>query len=89
MSVSRRNFLKGGCRGLGRHGADRRSTDRRGPAQTAAPMPRPAHVRDLIRSMALIRLGVLTPGPAASRPFACFAAFDSHRPRGRFRSGRT
>ena len=75
MSVSRRNFLKGAAAGsagtvlaggvlIGGARADG-STG----AAPATPTSYPFHGTH--------QPGVLTPGPAAKQPFACFAAFDS------------
>ena len=77
MSVSRRNFLKGAAAGsagtalaggvlIGGARADARAAADRGPAQAAS---YPFH--------GIHQAGVLTPGPAAKQPYACFAAFDS------------
>jgi deferrochelatase/peroxidase EfeB len=77
MSVSRRNFLKGAAAGsagtalaggvlLGGARADARAAQDSGPAEAAS---YPFH--------GIHQAGVLTPGPAAKQPYACFAAFDS------------
>ena len=77
MSVSRRNFLKGAAAGsagtalaggvlLGGARADARAGVDGGPAGAAS---YPFH--------GIHQAGVLTPGPAAKQPYACFAAFDS------------
>ncbi len=77
MSVSRRNFLKGAAAGsagtalaggvlIGGARADARAAADRGPAQASS---YPFH--------GIHQAGVLTPGPAAKQPYACFAAFDS------------
>ena len=78
MSVSRRNFLTGAAAGsagtalaggvlIGGARADARAAAADGgPAETAS---YPFH--------GIHQAGVLTPGPAAKQPHACFAAFDS------------
>lgn len=77
MSVSRRNFLKGAAAGsagtalaggvlIGGARADARAAAGGGPAGAAS---YPFH--------GIHQAGVLTPGPAAKQPYACFAAFDS------------
>ncbi len=77
MRVSRRNFLTGAAAGsagtalaggvlIGGARAGARAAADRGPAPTAS---YPFH--------GIHQAGVLTPGPAAKQPYACFAAFDS------------
>ena len=77
MTVSRRNFLKGAAAGsagtalaggvlIGGARADARAAAAGQPAGAAS---YPFHGRH--------QAGVLTPGPAARQPYACFAAFDA------------
>jgi deferrochelatase/peroxidase EfeB len=77
MSVSRRNFLTGAAAGsagtalaggvlLGGARADARAAQAGRVAEAAS---YPFH--------GIHQAGVLTPGPAAKQPYACFAAFDS------------
>jgi deferrochelatase/peroxidase EfeB len=77
MTVSRRNFLKGAAAGsagtalaggvlIGGARADSRAAADGQPAEAAS---YPFHGRH--------QAGVLTPGPAAKQPHACFAAFDA------------
>jgi deferrochelatase/peroxidase EfeB len=77
MRVSRRNFLKGAAAGsagtalaggvlIGGARADARAAQADRVAEAAA---YPFH--------GIHQAGVLTPGPAAKQPYACFAAFDS------------
>ena len=77
MSVSRRHFLKGAAAGsagtalaggvlLGGARADARAA---GDGSVAEAASYPFH--------GIHQAGVLTPGPAAKQPYACFAAFDS------------
>ena len=77
MRVSRRNFLTGAAAGsagtalaggvlIGGARVDARAAADRGPAPAAS---YPFH--------GIHQAGVLTPGPTAKQPYACFAAFDS------------
>jgi len=78
MSVSRRNFLKGAAAGtagtaltggvlIGGARADADAAAKGTTRQEAASYP----------FHGVYQAGVLTPGPAAKQPYACFAAFDS------------
>jgi deferrochelatase/peroxidase EfeB len=78
MSVSRRNFLKGAAAGtagtaltggvlIGGARADARPAAKGTTQEEAASYP----------FHGAAQAGVLTPGPAAKQPYACFAAFDS------------
>jgi deferrochelatase/peroxidase EfeB len=78
MSVSRRNFLKGAAAGtagtalsggvlIGGARADARAAAKDTRQEEAASYP----------FHGVTQAGVLTPGPAAKQPYACFAAFDS------------
>ncbi len=77
MSVSRRNFLKGAAAGtagtsltggilIGGARADADAASSGTPAEAASYPFHGAH-----------QAGVLSPGPSAKQPFACFASFDS------------